>query len=438
MSEGVRELGLTTDGRSVPAPPGVDVRTEYSQLRTVLVHEPGAEIERLTPRNAAPLLFADVPDLPRMKEEHRAFVRLMAEQGVEVLRLGDLLSQTLGVEESRRRLVAHSCRAAGYPFLTDLLLDEYSPEELKDVLFGGLGTGEPRARRAARFVPDGVAEDGFLLPPIPNAYFNRDPAAVLIDRVVLGKMHHAARRREPLILKEVLRTHQRFADTHLIYDDPDGGEDEGHTIEGGDILIINSKAVAVGCSERTCSRMIADLARRLFKAGRVERVYQFDIPAAPVYMHLDTILTVLDEGLVAAYTDVMDEVKAITRYEPAAGRGPAGDAVCARAVNETRSFKSIFAAEFGHVEVIETGNGNRRRAAWEQQARGTNVFATGPSTVIAYAHNTHTNEALTATGVRVLRLEGAELVRGMGGPRCMAMPLRRQAEAPPGGHSSIG
>jgi arginine deiminase len=410
----------------VPAPPGVDVRTEYAQLRTVLVHEPGAEIGRLTPRSAARFLFANVPDLPRMKEEHRAFVALMAGQGVEVLRLGDLLSQTLGDEESRRRLVAHSCRAAGHPFLADLLLDEYSPAELQDILFGGLGAGEPRARRAAQLAPDGPAADQFLLPPIPNAYFSRDPAAVLNDQIVLGKMHHAARRREPLILKEVMRTHPRFAGTHLVYDDPDGGQ--GHTIEGGDILVINCKAVAVGCSERTCSRTIADLARRLFEAGRAERVYQFDIPSAPVYMHLDTVLTVLDEGLVVAYTDVMDELKAITRYEPDAARGPAGDEVCARVVDETRSFKSIFEAEFGHVEVVKTGNGDQRRAAWEQQARGTNVFATGPSTVIAYAHNTHTNEALAAAGVRVLRLEGAELVRGMGGPRCMAMPLRRQAE----------
>ena len=399
------------------APAGVDVRSEYATLRTVLVHEPGSEIERLRPGNIASLLFEGIPELSRMKEEHRVFVQLMAEQGVEVLRLSDLLSLTLTRKNSLRRLVANAD-------LANLILDHYAPEEIKEILFGGLSAGELYARTGKHLGGPNGCEDPFVLPPIPNAYFSRDPAAVLNDQVVLGKMHYAARRREPLVLQEALRSEPRFAQTPFIYDDDDEA-DGRQTIEGGDILIINRKSIAIGCGERTRAEGVAELAGRLFRSGLTERVYQINIPAARIYMHLDTLLTILDEGLVVAYSDVMDEIKVIRRYEP----DRQGDTdIAARAINETRSFRSIFKDEFGHLEVIHTGNNHRKHAALEQQARGTNVFAIGPSTVIAYEHNPHTNDALAAAGVKVLACPGIELVHGLGGPRCMAMPLRRRAD----------
>lgn len=417
-----KELGEASPTGIVTA--GVDVRSEYATLRTVLVHEPGSEIERLRPGNIASLLFEEVPELPRMKEEHRIFVQLMVEQGVEVLRLSDLLSLTLARKNSLRRLVAASCSPGANADLANLILDHYAPEEIKEILFSGLSAEELYARTGK--LPGGPngREAPFVLSPIPNAYFSRDPAAVLNDQVVLGKMHYAARRREPSVLQEALRSDPRFAQTPFIYDDDDEAEGR-QTIEGGDILIINRKAIAIGCGERTRAEGVAELACRLFRAGLAERVYQINIPAARVYMHLDTLLTILDEGLVVAYSDVMDEIKVIRRYE----RGRQGETeVTACGINETRSFKSIFEEEFGHLEVIHTGNKHRKYAALEQQARGTNVFAIGPSTVIAYEHNPHTNDALAAAGVKVLACPGIELVHGLGGPRCMAMPLRRRTD----------
>jgi arginine deiminase len=44
-------------------PPRVD--TEFGPLRTVVLHRPGPELERLTPRNADRLLFDGIPWVER-------------------------------------------------------------------------------------------------------------------------------------------------------------------------------------------------------------------------------------------------------------------------------------------------------------------------------------------------------------------------------------
>ena len=51
----------------------------------MLVHRPGHELERLTPRNKDDLLFDDVLWVKRARQEHDAFADALAERGVEVL-----------------------------------------------------------------------------------------------------------------------------------------------------------------------------------------------------------------------------------------------------------------------------------------------------------------------------------------------------------------
>lgn len=407
----------------------VNVYSEFAPLKTVMVHRPGLEIDRLTPNNMETLLFEDIPFLPNMQKEHDDFVEKMRSEGIEVLYLEDLLLDILKDEAMRIKLVTHSC-SFKVPSLADLLLKEYdSAERIRDILFQGLTAKEFFDDTNIRLAPDDPLIDPFLLDPIPNAYFSRDPAAALCSHVISCKSHFDARVRETLLVREVFCKHPRFDGLEFIYGE-EKAEDRPFTIEGGDIIIINSKAIAVGRSQRTRAASIAALAKRIFNKGLAQRVYEIPIPDKREYMHLDTVFTIVDQGLVIAYPEVMSDVKRVVRYEPMAQ--PFTPEVGAIAFEENRTFNDILKDEFGHLTVINTGSGREERgylryAAREQRADGTNVFAIAPSVVITYDRNTHTNEALRAAGVKVIPTPGSELVRGLGGPRCMTMPLCREA-----------
>jgi arginine deiminase len=408
----------------------IDVRSEYASLKTVLVHRPGLEIDRLTPDNMETLLFEDIPYLPNMQKEHDDFVAAMRAEGIEVLYLEDLLLEILQDEKLRIKLVTLSCSFL-VPSLANLILDNIeTPQEIMDVLFHGVTAKEFLDKTNVQLAPNDPLLDPFLLEPIPNAYFSRDPAASLCSHVVSCKTHFPARVRETFLVREVFRNHPRFDGLQFIYGE-EGAEDRPFTIEGGDIIIINSKAVAVGRSQRTRAASIATLAKRLFNKGLAERVYEIPIPDKREYMHLDTVFTIVNEGLVVAYPEVMKDVKRVVRHEPLAR--PYTAELDAISFEENRTFNDILKDEFGQLTVINTGSGKEKRgylryAAREQRADGTNVLAIAPSVVITYDRNTHTNDALKAAGVRVIPIPGSELVRGLGGPRCMTMPLQREVK----------
>ncbi|HRI32948.1 MAG TPA: arginine deiminase family protein [Saprospiraceae bacterium] len=411
-----------------------NINSEYGKLSTVILHEPGLEIDRLTPDNKDGLLFEDVPFLKKMKEEHRAFAKLLRDNGIEVLLLGDLLSELISISEnSRNRIVFQTC--ANQPSLSNILFDNFDNFQITELLFKGLTVRELRDISGIDFSSINSDVDRFLLNPIPNAYFTRDPAAIVKDSIVSCKMHFDARVRETIIFREIFKHHPLFSnksmndgleenESYIIY----GGEnkqdeDRPYAIEGGDIIVLNEKSIAIGCSQRTRSDSIVKLASNLFKEGKIQRVYQINIPAERAYMHLDTVFTVVDKGIVVAYPNVMNDVREIIRYEPISLHGN----IVAMPIEENRNFNTILKSEFGGVlEVINTGNNNSMYASREQLADGTNVFAISPSTVITYDRNIHTNEALEKCGVKVLCIEGSELVRGLGGPRCMTMPIVRE------------
>ena len=77
------------------------VDSEVGRLRQVVLHRPDLELKRLTPDNAADLLFDDVLWVSRAQAEHDAFANVLRSRGVVVHYYGDLLTQTLDVPEAR-------------------------------------------------------------------------------------------------------------------------------------------------------------------------------------------------------------------------------------------------------------------------------------------------------------------------------------------------
>jgi arginine deiminase len=198
-------------------------------------------------------------------------------------------------------------------------------------------------------------------------------------------------------------------------------EDRPYTIEGGDVIILSSEAVLVGDSERTRSATIELLASKCFRFGHVKRVYEIPIPTERSYMHLDTVFTILDRGVVLWHPEVIENLPYIHRYEPAGA-----DARVTRA-REQRALRQILTDEFRcPLTVVETAGGSRHFAAREQRTDGANAFAVAPRTAVVFERNELTIRALESHGVRCLPIRDSELVRGLGGPRCMTMPLRRR------------
>jgi arginine deiminase len=395
------------------------ISSEIGRLREVILHRPGRELRRITPANRADLLFDELVWVDRAQAEHDGFAELLRTEGAVVHLLTDLLTSTLGDEAVRTAVTEHlatpdTCgvelvdRVRGY-------LGELPPESLTACLLGGVTVAEvPGAREG--FVGGVLGPGAFLLPPLPNAVFTRDPSAWIGSGVVRAPMAMPARRAEQILWEAIYVHHPDFAGTEVWY-----GEARGlhATLEGGDVLVLSPRCVAIGLSERTHPIAVENLAARLFAAGVAEWVLAVELPMTRGTMHLDTVLTVVDVDAVVLWPR-MRERRNVWRIAPGAGGR--------MRVHEEPDLIPALAAglEVDHLRVVTTAE-DEVLADREQWDDGNNTLAVRPGTVVAYERNVDTNRRLEDAGVRVLTIEGFELPRGRGGPRCMSCPVVRDA-----------
>ena len=400
----------------------LQVFNEYNPLEIVLVHRPGEEIDRLTHENMKAFLFEDIPFLTRMQDEHDEFVDEMRERGVKVFHLEKLLRQVLDAQpDVRRKLIDQVCTAEQAGGIAADLQDtaKCPTNALLSILFRGLTHGEYQ-EMVGKPAPTAGLTRQYILRPIPNAYFSRDPAVVTGNSVISCKMHYVERIRETILTRAVLEHHPEFAGHRIVYGIADSPHDDRpFTIEGGDVIVVNEEAVLVGVSERTRLETIDILAKSIFGEGRIKRLYGIPIPSERTFMHLDTVFTIVDRGMVVWYAGVMDQIKFVSLFQPDGGGGVLQKI-------EERSLPQILSDEFGcEVTIIRTGGGDEHYASREQRTDGTNILAIAPRVACTYERNARTIAAMEKAGVDVVKVVGSELVRGLGGPRCMTMPLRR-------------
>lgn len=406
----------------------IHVSSEIGPLRAVLVHEPGNEVLAVTPGTRRDFLYDDIIELDTARTEHRSMVAVL-QRFAEVYEVGDLLRHIAESEDARKLLAAQTEHIAYAGNVSELLADRPADDLVTMLIQGAEDVAGPIART--------LNQGGYALPPLPNLFFTRDVGIVIGSHAVIGSMRHEARWSEELLIKALFACHPVLENDGVIYD---GSEERrlGYTLEGGDVHPVREDLLIVGFSDRTSAMALDHLCDIVMARCGISDVIVVVMPGEPTAVHLDMLFTQIDHGLCVV--------------SPPQFIGPQRLAVLHRRKGKAgvREMPDFFAAlkevDFA-LEPILCGGSDRALQEREQWASGCNLLALRPGLALAYKRNEATLGELEKAGFRIvgfedflsgddqvndeeraiLTIRGSELVRGGGGPRCMSLPLLRDA-----------
>ena len=423
----MRAEAARTAGAGVGEAAGqVRVTSEVGALRRVICHTPGAELLAVTPTTRDDFLYDDIIDLDLARREHGRFKALLS-MFTEVMEVRDLLVEVVDLPGAREFLIERVMDVARSEPLAGRLL-QMPAADLVAMFVEGVESEEQPLQRLLNV-------DTYELPPLPNLFFTRDASMVVGDGVIIGSMRYTVRWTEEILMKTLFKWHPRLQNTGLIYD---GSEERrsGFTIEGGDVHILRPDLAVLGLSERSSPGAFDTVAGNLMRRG-IQDILVVILPTDRAMIHLDMIFSMIDRDQCVVF--------------PPSFVGPARSPVLHYAarrgvMTEEEDLFSALRSVDMKLEPILCGGKRRTFQEREQWSSGCNFVAVRPGVILGYSRNEHTYRELEREGgyrivegaallagddtVRedertAITFEGAELVRGGGGARCMTLPIER-------------
>jgi arginine deiminase len=424
------------------------VTSETGKLRRVIVHPPGAEIQKVFPfLIGSHSMLAWELLRPEATAQHAGLVAALKRNGTEVLLVEELLDSA--IDAARRADKFRGWLSAAAPELVDrherltaaMLLGS------DDELVYGLGAPGVALRPLVR--------------PTTTMFFTRDIAVMTPRGVVLANFNNNVRSWEASLARLMFRHAPTLEQYPIAFD----AAHEGVFLEGGDVMVYDERTLLVGIGNATSEQAAIKLAQKL----KMD-VVAVDMPARPdafgqwdglqtLFYHLDFLLNFVGAKQVLAVPhlieqehgpngllDVLYGIARIENYDKAA-RLALLDQV--RSVGWLRryaagtgerdpSLGAVKLLDWLRDEGFEVFYVGGKRGEKENSLKHTiesvvrecrflavNVVAVADKHVLAYDGNDRTLAALRAAGIEVTTFPAGELMRANGGPHCLTLPLER-------------
>jgi len=408
------------------------ISSEIGEIEAVIIHSPGQEVEKMTPSTAERALYSDILNLSVASREYSQFKGILG-KFAQTFEVKDLLLEVIKNEQSRKELVekiAHTCESHDMYYKLIAL-----PEE---ILISQLIEGVLLEKNNLTRYLD---KDNYSLNPLHNFLFTRDSSFVVNNSIFIGKMAKKVRMRETLIMKAIFNYHPQFQIKTYNPGYPENSSQD-ITVEGGDIIVISKNVLLIGIGPRTSSHGVDYIISKLCDKKEVKHVIVQELPYSPEsFIHLDMILSFVDERTCIIYEPVIFNR---LDYQTVLITLDNGKVKNIETLDDVIKILKKLKID---VDTIPCGGRNKTLVQErEQWHSGANFFALAPGKVIGYERNIYTNEELNHHGFEIIQatevlkgkidlnkykkyvvtIQGGELARGGGGPRCMTLPVKRK------------